>query len=429
MNANIGKAGRTLPPEKANYTDGESGRKVTIWTSQCTGHNLGFYYHQNPFDLQRNLVYFISNRSGSWQLWRADMKNGRLMQVTDIPGLRNLHHAYISLRNGSIYLSGGGRLYIIDPDTFDCRVLWDPQIDENEPSRRYHRQNYAFPSCDDRWVYFLTRYASEDELSTADEFMKASYFARIKEGLRGPGMVSGLFIVPGMLESPLEMTILRVEVDTGKVEEIWRGHSALQHPMSSPTDPDISTCIFSALMRPNPTKYCLLRAGHPPQPLLGDEMNTVHFHDFWHPNGKSWLVHRCENLEPIPEIYAPIPGKMRFYVREVDIAGFLATGEVQYRDWYESAGEAHVHLHMNIAPDGSFLVGDGQPDCPYICRLDWKDDGTIPATPLCRAGYPGGGVDGMECNPNVHVSPDNKWCFFTTHIDGEAQLGSVETGV
>ena len=80
----------------------------------------------------------------------------------------------------------------------------------------------------------------------------------------------------------------------------------------------------------------------------------------------------------------PVPGKMRFIVRDVNVIHFLATGEVKYRDWYDSAGEKHVHLHLNIAPDGSFLAGDGQPDCPYICRLDWKEDSTIAATPLCR---------------------------------------------
>jgi hypothetical protein len=156
-------------------------------------------------------------------------------------------------------------------------------------------------------------------------------------------------------------------------------------------------------------------------------MNAVLFHDFWHPNGRRWLMHGCANLEPDPEIYAPIPGKMRFFVRDVDVAHFLATGEVRYRDWIESAGEKHVHLHLNIAPDGAFLVGDGQSDCPYICRLDWQEDGTIPATPLCRTEYPSGHVGGMEANPNMHVSPDGKACFFITYRNGQAGLASVET--
>jgi hypothetical protein len=416
-----------LPSEQNSYTDSETGRRVTVWTSQCTGHNYGLYYTQNPFDRQRNQVYFISNRTGAWQLWRADMADGRLQQVTDIPGILTVHHAHVSPLSGRIFLAGSGRIYTVDPDTFAYQVIWDPCIDDCDPARRFHRQNYAFPSCDDRWVYFLTRYASEDELAAAEVFMQATTVADRLAGRRIHGKITGLFMLPGMLESPLEMTFLRVEVATGRVEELWRGHASLQHPLPSPTDSDLAVFASTALTRPIPNKYSLVQAGSPPIPLVADEINAVNFHEFWHPGGEKLYVHRCENLEPIPEIYAPIPGKMRFYVREVDVAGTLATGTVQYRDWFETAGEKHVHLHLNIAPDGAFLVGDGQSDCPYICRLDWQEDNTIPATPLCRIGYASASLAGVEPSPNVHVSPDGAACFFTTHIDGEAQLASVDT--
>jgi len=270
----------------------EAGRRVTLWTAPGAGHNVGFYYHQKPFDAKRNLVYFVSDRTGSWQLWRAHLGDGRLEQVSEFAGLGrirrgadvNQHGAnywvYVSPRSGRAYLGGESRIAAIDPDTLDCRILWEARIADDDRTTRFISQSYVFPSCDDRWVYS----------------------------------------------------------------------------------------------------------------------------------------------------YAPIPGKMRFLVRDVNVVHFLATGEVKYRDWYESAGEKHVHLHLNIAPDGSFLVGDGQPDCPYICRLDWQENGTIPARPLCRTEYPPpGGVGGMECNPNVHVAPDGKSVYFTTYRDGKACLASVQT--
>jgi hypothetical protein len=198
--------------------------------------------------------------------------------------------------------------------------------------------------------------------------------------------------------------------------------------MASPTDPDLVSFLWAALMRPKP-KYFLMRAGAEPRCVERDEMNYWVFHDIWHPDGTRWYIHRCENMHPCREIFEPLPGKLRYTVREVDIARFLATGEVKFRDWYESSGEAQMHSHVNIAPDGSFLAGDGEPrQGPYICRLDWREDGTIPATRLCRTEYtPPGGVGGMETNPNVHVAPHGKSVFFTTWRDGKACLASVET--
>ena len=51
----------TCHPESVVLT----GRKVTLWTAPGAGHNVGFYYHQNPFDAKRNLVYFVSDRTTS----------------------------------------------------------------------------------------------------------------------------------------------------------------------------------------------------------------------------------------------------------------------------------------------------------------------------------------------------------------------------
>jgi hypothetical protein len=253
----------------------------------------------------------------------------------------------------------------IDPDTLDCRVLWQAQIADDDRTTRFISQSYVFPSCDDRWVYSYGIFASRDEMAAAQALSKAAFAGMKAEGRRVHAQYAEA--LHGMTESPLEQVIFRVEVATGRVEQLWRGHWWLQHVQASPTDPDLISFLWGALIRPKP-KFFLLRAGEAPRHIVGDELNASNFHDFWHPDGTRWLTHRCENLDTsIPEVYAPIPGKMRFLVRDVNIVRFLATGEVKYRDWYESAGEKHVHLHLNIAPDGSFLAGDGQPDCPYIC--------------------------------------------------------------
>jgi hypothetical protein len=430
--------GTICPAERRTQIDTDTGRTVTSWAVSDKAHNIGLYYHQNPFDAERNLVYFVSDRSDSWQLWRADMNDGRLTQVTEFEGLgrlrlgsqSNYHGAnywvHVSRRSGMICVGGDSRIAIVDPDTLHCRVIWDGRITEEDHTSRFVSQSYVYPSCDEQWVYSYGVWASRNELMAAEALSKAAFVALKAEGRRVQAQYTrGLH---GMTESPLEQVIFRIEVATGRIEELWRGHWWIQHVTASPTDPDLITFLWAAFLRPKP-KYFLMRAGESPTMLLRDELNSVLFHDFWHPDGTRWFSHCCENLEPEPEVYTPIPGKMQFLVREVDIANVIVTGEVQQRDWIESAGVDHVHLHLNIAPDGSFLVGDGQPDCPWICRLDWQEDGTITATPLCRSGYPDGRFGGMESNPNVHISPDGDHCFFTTWHNGRAQVASVNTNV
>jgi len=428
------KVGRTIPPEKQIYRDAETGRTVTHWTGDAR-HNLGHYYHQNMFDPQRGLAYFASDGSGSYQVWRVSLDDGRLTQVSDFDGFgeclsgsderTNAAHsaAYVSRHSGRVYVAGRQQIGVIDPDSLECRVVYDNRKPKRDRDERYLREVSVFPSYDDRWVYSYSVFASDAEVDAAKQFAQAVMSARQRAGQ----IVQGCYhhAPYGMRESPLEHVILRVEVATGKIEELWRGHWWIQHVQVCPTDPDLVTFVWAALCRPPKPKYHLLRAGETPKILVTDEPNFAFFHDFWHPNGKMWLTHACENLAP-GEVYAPIPGKMKFYVCEVDVGDFLKTEKADVKRSYETAGESHVHMHLNIAPGGSFLVGDGQSDVPYICRLDYQPDLTLKASALCRIGYCTGKSGGIETSPNVQVSPDGRQCFFTAYRGDRSYLASVE---
>lgn len=176
-----------LPSEKTSYTDSETGRRVTLWTAPGAGHSVGLYYHQNPFDGQRNLAYFVSNRTGAWQLWRADMADGGLTQVSDLDGLGSMlagstvnqgganYWVNVSPRSGQVYLGGNGRIGVIDPDNLDCRILWETSLAEDDRATRFFSQSYVFPSCDDRWVYSYGIFASREEMVAAQALSQAAF--------------------------------------------------------------------------------------------------------------------------------------------------------------------------------------------------------------------------------------------------------------
>jgi hypothetical protein len=61
-----------LSTEKHEYTDPDTGRRAAIYLfpdSECTG----LHCHQDEFDPHHDLVHFISNCSGPFQIWRLEL--------------------------------------------------------------------------------------------------------------------------------------------------------------------------------------------------------------------------------------------------------------------------------------------------------------------------------------------------------------------
>lgn len=79
-----GDVGKDWGIERRAYTDPVTA--VRVWElTQGPSAAANLYFHFSNFTADNRHLVFISNRSGSWQLFRADVETGRIVQLTDDP--------------------------------------------------------------------------------------------------------------------------------------------------------------------------------------------------------------------------------------------------------------------------------------------------------------------------------------------------------
>jgi len=79
-----GDAGKDWGVERESYVDPVT--SVRVWElTKGTNAADNLYFHFSNFTADNRYLIFISNRTGSWQLFRAEVETGRLVQLTDDP--------------------------------------------------------------------------------------------------------------------------------------------------------------------------------------------------------------------------------------------------------------------------------------------------------------------------------------------------------
>src|ERR1043166_2991301 len=77
-------AGKDWGVEREFYADPVTGVRVQELTKgPAASDNL--YYHVSNFTADNRYLIFVSDRGGSWQLFRAEVETGKLAQLTDHP--------------------------------------------------------------------------------------------------------------------------------------------------------------------------------------------------------------------------------------------------------------------------------------------------------------------------------------------------------
>jgi len=112
-----------LPGEKQVLTDDETGK--TVWQmTQGDAVNCSCYQEVEAFTADEQYVIFSSNRTGKFQLYRANLESGDLGQLSDVDEYRNI--SFGLARNGREALyTAGWRVYAVDVHTGEDRVVID----------------------------------------------------------------------------------------------------------------------------------------------------------------------------------------------------------------------------------------------------------------------------------------------------------------
>ncbi len=123
---------KKLPSEKKVYIDEETDREVWQMTGgEAVSHSC--YQDVEAFTDDERFVVFSSNRSGTFQLFRAELDGGELAQLSDVQDYGSI--SFGMARNGcEAFYTAGWRIYGVDVATGN-RGTGDPTRPEHSGNR------------------------------------------------------------------------------------------------------------------------------------------------------------------------------------------------------------------------------------------------------------------------------------------------------
>ncbi|MCR5393978.1 MAG: oligogalacturonate lyase family protein [Bacteroidales bacterium] len=418
--------GQAMPDE---WVDRDTGHRI-IKLTRRKGANRSFYFHNNPFISQDEMLFVGSEE----QQLSSDM--------------------YYASTAGTVK-----QMYAVNLSDLSIRQITDePQGVSSEICCLHTRMLY-FQRADSVFCTYISRPGETDTLGTR-------FIARMPEGRTGHIVcvncdgtrLAGTFDNPEegrilrehpkksdffnrIFEARLEKTIFTIDTQTGQFADVWTDHAWLNHLQFSPTDP-------------NRLLFC--HEGH------------------WHKVDRIWNIdiRSAEELAAAGLSDRPVRQPVLMHKRTtpgeyVDSLGNLQKGEIAGHEWFGADGK-HVYFDLQRPRSVNFYVGKvnvetlEEEDYAITCHewavhftTSWDEqwlagDGGSPTSVahsdqdqwIYRYFYQPhreGIQDSLRTErlvnmqhhnyslePNVHVSPDQKWIIFRANFEGYDNIYAVE---
>ena len=405
---NLGLAGSSVraqsPP--ADWVDPATGHRVIRLTGDGGGSSL--YFHQNSFTPKGDKLIF-NVKEGIAAVDLTKLGEGPTKAEVVVPDARAISMAW---RTPEVYYRKSGALYAAHLET--------------KQSRKVATGSGSVVNADETLVIGI-----ENDADAA---------AKVKE-LGLPMLVTADLVrrdePPGRLKpGGRSLAMVVIDMKTGAAKKIHYSTEWLNHLQASPADPHrLLFCHEGAwhqvdrvwTIRTDGKELKLMHRRTMPYEIAG--------HEFFSHDGK-WVWYDLQT-----------PRSKEFWLAGVNIE----TGE---RLRYPIARE-HWSVHYNIARDGKMFAGDGggpgsvanQTPLPGPKRLDPPGNGQwiylfTPADAPAESIKVGGeavkvGKLAVEklvdlskhdyrLEPNVSITPDNKWVVFRSNMHGPTHVYAVD---
>lgn len=384
--------GRVYQDEIFRYEDPYSEREITRLTSYL-GHSNHFYF-TDPcwFNNGRSLI-FMSDREGQSNLFRYDLDDGRITQMTDLKGPGKARGC-ISTVNNANYFWWQGQMIELDLDTLEERVIW-----ELPPGMV--PDNRANPTADGR--YLCSRLM--EDIAQARPTIDFAY-SRFREHFHA---------------RPLSQ-IIRVEIATGQMEIIHEDRCYIGHINTSPSLPDILTFCHEGPWHLVEQRIWGLNIASGETWKIRDQddgKNLAIGHEYWFADGKRIGYH----------------GRPRIDDRTADRPlGDHIFGHIQWDN--SDPVEVHFPFHSGHfhSLDERIIVGDGTPaqagnrwkdSQPFIQLFKW--DGEQYIGPRILA-YHRSTFNNQHAHPHPRFTPDGQHVLYSSDLTDYSNMYLVEVG-
>jgi oligogalacturonide lyase len=136
-----GFVGKVIPSEKITWIDEHTGHEITQWTT--IGVNWHPYFTKESF-IDDTTAIIISRRTGKEQLYKLDLRSGRLVQMTIATDYRNMEHLPAF---ATIWYLDGTTLRSLNSTTLKSTDVYDFK------NETFHITSFSV-TCDGRWFVF-----------------------------------------------------------------------------------------------------------------------------------------------------------------------------------------------------------------------------------------------------------------------------------
>jgi len=360
-----GFVGRVIPPEKKSWIDDSTGREITQWTT--IGVNRHPYFTTESF-VNDSTAIIISGRTGKDQLYRLDLRSGRMVQMTDAREYRNMEHRPAF---STIWYLDGTTLLSLNTTTLASRRIFD-----------FREQPFSVGSfsvtCDAKWFVF-----SVNKKRATEGDCQYGPFAIFKLDLQNPSLT-------------------QITMDYG---------FNIGHVQANPVNPDLVLYCWQweAFDRPKLVGHAPVRiwwvdisgnAGGP----LAQEYGTQRTHETWNADGN--IIAYVSKYR-----WGPNLGKHFLGVQSID-------GRVN------STYPAQVSpAHQNLFRDNKHWIVDLYNNQePLLVMFRRGVDSLESAEILFRHGS---SMTGQNSHPHPRFSTDGTYVLFSTDRTGVAQVYTV----
>jgi oligogalacturonide lyase len=376
--------GQTYHDPQFRYVDSYSEREILRLTDYL-GHSSHFYFTDPCWFNENRSFAFASDRGNQSNLFRYDLDDGLITQMTDLQG-RGRPGGCVSTANGALYYGWGGAIHELDLDTLEERVLWQ----ETPPMRIRGRAN---PTADGKYVCVMLT-----EEQPRDDTPRISFsYSRFRENYH---------------LKPLTQ-IVRIDAASGEAEVIYEDRRYMGHVNTSPVLPDILTYCHEG-----PWNWI-------DQRIWGLNIQT----------GETWKVRPQEGDYSIGHEYWFADGiHIGYHGRPRDESGQHVFGHIKWdnSEWVEDHFPFRsTHFH---SLDETLIVGDGTPAFvfssdsearPFIQLFKWDGERYVGPKILSfhRSTF---NNQHAHCHPRF--TPDGKAVLYTSDLTAYSNMYLVEVG-